>query len=121
MTKNQNAKSAVVGTSRQRYILQTPRKLRRSADLIRGMDYVKAVQVLRFSRLRASTVLLKKLVEAAANASAQKGLTPDALAVSKVAIDEGPTYLRYKARAQGRMYKRLRRTSHISIELSAKG
>jgi large subunit ribosomal protein L22 len=122
MTKNlPENNSVVVSSSKQRFILQTPRKLRRSSDMIRGLSYVKAIQLLRFSRLRASQVILKKLTEAASNAVQQKGVSLESLFVSQISVDEGPVYKRFKPRAQGRMYTRLKRSSHITVQLGVKG
>jgi large subunit ribosomal protein L22 len=67
---------------------------------------------------RASEIVLKKLIEAVANAKDQYGVSPDTLKVSSVFVDEGPTMRRFKPRAQGRIYQRLRRSSHITLTVS---
>ena len=40
------------------------------------------------------------------------------LYISEVFADEGVTYKRARCRAQGRMYRRLKRTSHLTIKLN---
>ena len=55
---------------------------------------------------------------AAANAFEQAGVKSDALKVSEIFADESVTYKRGKPRAQGRIYRRLKRTSHLTIKVS---
>ena len=46
------------------------------------------------------------------------GVKSDALKVSEIFADESVTYKRGKPRAQGRIYKRLKRTSHLTVKVS---
>jgi large subunit ribosomal protein L22 len=64
----------------------------------------------------ASKIVLKKLIEATSNAQ-QKYSIDDAsqMIVSRAFVDEGPVYRRFKTRAQGRIYKRKKQTSHLTI------
>ncbi len=39
----------------------------------------------------------------------------DELKVTKVFVDEGPTYKRIRARAKGRANRIMKRTSHITV------
>ena len=59
----------------------------------------------------------KNLKDEIANA-AQKGMASSTLFISEVFADEGVTYKRARCRAQGRMYRRLKRTSHLTIKLN---
>lgn len=104
--------------SRQRNIMMTPRKMRRAINEIRGKNVNDAYVMLKTMPYRASELVLKKLIEAVASAKQQEGANPDALVVSSVFVDEGPTMRRFKPRAQGRMYQRLRRSSHLTLEVS---
>ena len=65
----------------------------------------------------AARVVEKNLKDAIANAS-QKGMASSMLYISEVFADEGVTYKRARCRAQGRMYRRLKRTSHLTIKLN---
>ncbi|MFM7468559.1 MAG: 50S ribosomal protein L22 [Vampirovibrionales bacterium] len=104
---------------KQRFIFMTPRKVRRVADLIRGKSVVEAFRILKLTPYRASELLLKKLVEASHNYRVQHGVEGLAtLVVSEIMVDEGPRMGRYKPRAQGRIYKRERRLSHMSLTVS---
>ncbi len=105
--------------AKQRFILMTPRKIRRVLDVIRGKRVIEAYAALRLMPYAAATLVLKKLIEAAHNAK-QMGLNPEELIVSRAMADEGPRYRRFKPRAQGRVYRRERRTSHLIVAVGQK-
>ena len=48
----------------------------------------------------------------------QTRLKAEALKISEIYADESATYKRGKPRAQGRIYKRLKRTSHLTVKVS---
>jgi large subunit ribosomal protein L22 len=50
-----------------------------------------------------------------ANAGQKEGVDVDTLFVKRIAVDEGPTMKRFRARAMGRGTRILKRMSHISI------
>ena len=95
--------------ARQTNIKMTARKLRR---------VINEVDMLRFMPYFAARVVEKNLKAAAANAFEQAGVKSDALKVSEIFADESVTYKRGKPRAQGRIYRRLKRTSHLTIKVS---
>ncbi|MDX2086005.1 MAG: 50S ribosomal protein L22 [Candidatus Melainabacteria bacterium] len=99
----------------QKYILMSPRKVRRVVDVIRGKSISEAYQILRLMPYAAAPVVLKKLIDAVHNAKQLHGLLPEHLYVSKVYADEGPVYRRFKPRAQGRIYKIKKKTTHLTI------
>ena len=96
----------------------TARKLRRVINEVRGKAVNDALDMLRFMPDFAARVVEKNLKEAAANAFEQAGVKSDALKVSEIFADESVTYKRGKPRAQGRIYRRLKRTSHLTIKVS---
>jgi large subunit ribosomal protein L22 len=101
--------------ARQKNIWMTPRKLRRVVDQIRGKGVEEAYAILKLMPYKASDVVLKKLVEATHNAALAHGLALSDLTVVEAFVDEGSRITRFKPRAQGRIYKRLKRTSHVAI------
>ncbi len=107
-------------TSKQRYIIMSPRKVRRVINQIRGKSVLEAADMLHFMPYAAAKVIEKNLHAAVANAEQKFQATPEELYVSEVFADEGPTYKRFKPRAQGRVYKRFKRTSHLTLVVSAK-
>ena len=104
--------------ARQRNIKMTARKLRRVINEVRGKAVNDALDMLRFMPYFAARVVEKNLKAAAANAFEQAGVKSDALKVSEIFADESVTYKRGKPRAQGRIYRRLKRTSHLTIKVS---
>lgn len=104
--------------ARQTNIKMTARKLRRVINEVRGKAVTDALDMLRFMPYFAAKVVEKNLKAAAANAFEQAGVKADALKISEIFADESVTYKRGKPRAQGRIYKRLKRTSHLTIKVS---
>ena len=104
--------------ARQTNIKMTARKLRRVINEVRGKAVNDALDMLRFMPYFAARVVEKNLKAAAANAFEQAGVKSDALKVSEIFADESVTYKRGKPRAQGRIYKRLKRTSHLTLKVS---
>ena len=104
--------------ARQTNIKMTARKLRRVINEVRGKAVNDALDMLRFMPYFAARVVEKNLKAAAANAFEQAGVKSDALKVSEICSDESVTYKRGKPRAQGRIYRRLKRTSHLTIKVS---
>ncbi|MBQ2611164.1 50S ribosomal protein L22 [bacterium] len=104
--------------ARQTDIKMTARKLRRVIDAVRGKAVVEAQQVLHFMPYFAAKVVEKNLKAAVANAREQYGVSAEALKISEIFADESVTYKRARTRAQGRMYSRLKRTSHLTVKVS---
>jgi large subunit ribosomal protein L22 len=105
-------------TARQKYIIMSPRKLRRVINLVRGQHVIEAMNNLRLMPYDAASVVSKKLREAIANAQVQYGVNASRLVLSAAFVDEGPSYKRFRPRAQGRMYRREKPTAHLTLEVS---
>ena len=104
--------------ARQTDIKMTARKLRRVINEVRGKAVNEALDMLRFMPYFAARVVEKNVKAAAANAFELSGVRSDALKVSEIFADESVSYKRGKPRAQGRIYKRLKRTSHLTVKVS---
>ena len=103
----------------------TPMKARRVVDLIRGKDTQTAIATLMYAPQAASEQTLKVLQSAIANLrvrSDELGESFDErnLVVSAAFVDEGPTMKRFRPRAQGRAGRINKRTSHITVVVTAK-
>jgi len=98
-----------------RFIRQSPYKVRRVLDLIRGLPVEEAEQVLAFTPRAASEPVRKVLRSATANAEHNHALDADELVVAEAYADEGPTLRRYRPRARGRATRIRKRTSHITV------
>jgi large subunit ribosomal protein L22 len=106
-----------------RHVRVTPRKARRVVDLIRGKHVTEALTILKFSPFSAALPVRKTLESAIANArvkaeQANEPFRENELVISKTFVDEGVTLKRFRARAQGRGARILKRTSHITIVVS---
>ena len=104
--------------AKQTDIKMTARKLRRVINEVRGKAVVEAQTTLRFMPYFAARVVEQNLKAAIANAQEKFGVGPDALKISEIFADESVTSKRGKPRAQGRIYRRLKRTSHLTIKVS---
>ncbi len=100
-----------------RFIPMSPRKVRLVLDLIRGMDAVEAMDLLRFTNKAAARPVYKLVRSAVANAEENFGLSRDDLFVHAIHADDGPTRRWRRFGARGRFKPLLRRTSHITIVL----
>ena len=103
-----------------KYIRVSPRKMRRSIDLIRGRHVEDARRILRLSPMGPNRTLIKVLESAVANAE-QKQAIPENLMVAKAWVDEGPTLKRFRPRAYGRATQVRKRTSHVTVVVETLG
>jgi large subunit ribosomal protein L22 len=87
-------------------------------DQIQGKDVVTAAAMLNYSPRFASDVIAKVLKSAMANAENNLGMDVNKLYVEEVSAGQGPTMKRIRPRAQGRAYRILKRSCHISIILN---
>jgi len=100
-----------------KYVRMSPRKVRFVIAAIKGKRVSEALDILRFIPNHASEPLTKVILSAAANAQESWGAGPDELKVANIIADGGPILKRIRARAQGRAYRILKRTSHITAIL----
>lgn len=101
--------------SRQTDISMPARKLRRVINEVRGKAAVDALKLLKFMPYFAARVVEKNLISAIANANQKWGVSAEELKITAIYADESKTLRRARPRAQGRMYKRLKRTSHLTL------
>ena|SRR3989338_5714546 len=101
-----------------KYVRMSPRKVRRIIDLIRGKDVVSAQNALRFMPHAAARVVEKVLKSAVSNSKQNENLDPNALRISKAYADGSVTLKRWRAMSRGRGFPVLKRTSHVTIEVS---
>jgi large subunit ribosomal protein L22 len=111
----------LVVRARARYVRSAPRKARLVMDHIRGKRVEHAQAILEHAPRAVSTDILKLLNSAVANAESAYELGADELKIHRAYVDEGPTIKRYRPRALGRATKIAKRTSHMTIELTAEG
>jgi large subunit ribosomal protein L22 len=100
----------------------SPRKMRLVADMVRGMDVYKALNVLKFSTKEASNRLEKLVASAIANYEAKTGSKPDenSLFIKEVAVDSAFQLKRLRTAPQGRGYRVRKRSNHVTVILDTK-
>ena len=86
-------------------------------DAIRGKDVESAIGILTYNPRYASSVILKLLQSAIANAENNNNMDVGKLYIAECYAGSAPTMKRIKPRAQGRAYRILKRNSHITIVL----
>ena len=87
-------------------------------DAIRGKDVQTALGILSYNPRYASSLIVKLLKSAIANAENNNGMNPENLYIEECFADKGPTMKRIRPRAQGRAYRIEKRMSHITIVLN---
>lgn len=99
------------------YLRIAPRKVRLIADLIRKKKVDEAEAILNFAKKRGAEPLLKLLKTAIVDARHNFQLEPNNLYISKITVDIGPKYKRWRPRARGAAYEIQKKTSHITLVL----
>jgi len=101
------------------HVRMSPRKMRLVADEVRGYEFTEAVDILKNLPKKASDVILKTVLSAAANAKVLSSeISEDKLYIKKIYVDAGPVWKRFVPRARGRGDRILRRTSRLTVVLS---
>jgi large subunit ribosomal protein L22 len=101
-----------------RHSRQSASKARAVLDVIRGMEYIRARDVLTHLDRAAAVPIGKLLHSCAANAEHNDGLDPNELYVASCFADEGTTLKRWRPRARGRATRIRKRTCHITVILA---
>ena len=100
----------------------SPQKARLVVDEIRGKNAGEAINILRFTKKRASQEIAKVLHSAIANAEQKsENVDVDRLFVSKVFVGDGPRMKRIRPAPQGRAYRYQRRMCHITVVVEEAG
>ncbi|MBQ9429703.1 MAG: 50S ribosomal protein L22 [Clostridia bacterium] len=98
-----------------KYARISPRKVSIVLDLIRGKNVTEALAILQSTPKSASEYLTKLLRSAIANAENNFNMDTSKLYVSECFVCPGPILKRIQPRAQGRAFRILKRTSHVTI------
>lgn len=105
-----------VAKAKLNYLRIAPRKVRRIANLLKGLSVVEAEAELLYRPQRAAKPLLKLLRSAISNAQNQQ-LDKEKLYIADIRVDQGPMLKRYLPRAMGRATLIQKKSSHISLVL----
>jgi len=109
-------------TAQSKYLRMSPQKVRLVVDLIRGQDAGEALNILRFTKKRATREVEKVLRSAIANAEQKsENVDVDRLVVAKAYVDDGPRAKRIRPAPMGRAYRYQRRMSHVTVVVEERG
>jgi len=100
-----------------RYVPMSPQKVRLVLDMIRELDVIEALDILRFTHKAAARTVLKLLKSAISNAEENFGFSRDDLVVHRIYADQGPIRRWRRFGARGRFKPILHRYSHITVVL----
>jgi large subunit ribosomal protein L22 len=111
---------AIEAVAMARHVRASPQKIRLVVDLIRGQRAEDALQILRYTKKRATRDVEKVLRSAIANAErkaedAGASLDVDHLFVSRCFVNEGSRWKRLRPAPMGRAFRYQRRTAHIVV------
>jgi large subunit ribosomal protein L22 len=98
------------------------RKMRLVADLIRGVEVNKALDVLRYNTKEPSKKLEKLLMSAIANwqkKNEDTKIEKSNLFVKEIFVNQGRTLKRLRPAPQGRGYRVRKRSNHVTIILDS--
>lgn len=101
----------------------SPRKMRLVADMVRGIEVNRALDILKFSSKEASRKVEKLLLSAIANwqnKNEGQRLEESNLYVKEIFVDEGRTLKRLRPAPQGRAYRIRKRSNHVTLVLDSK-
>src|SRR5687767_2047608 len=103
-----------------RYIRTSAQKAGLVLALIRGKDVNLALATLRFTRKSVAGDVAKVLRSAIANAQQKDGFSGDVdrLFVSACYADQGPSQKRVRPAPMGRAFRVLKRTAHLTVQVS---
>jgi len=109
----------VEATAKIRFLRVSPRKARLVADEVRGKKVGDALSVLQFGIRRSVSKDIAKLIKSAvANMQSKRSDTTidaEELRIREILVEDGPRLGRFRARAQGRAGRIIKRMCHISV------
>jgi large subunit ribosomal protein L22 len=98
----------------------SPRKVRVSADIVRGCTVTEAIFRLENTVKKSNDPIKKLLLRAVSNAQNNFNLDKETLIISDIQVQEGITMKRWMPRAYGRASEILKRSSHVAVILEGK-
>lgn len=104
--------------AKARHLKISARKLRLSADVVRGARVVNAENTLRAMPQKGAGMVAAALKSAVANAENNHNLRKSGLHIAAITVDEGRTLKRSRPRSRGMAHPILHRTSHLTVVVS---
>jgi len=104
-----------------RYNRQSPYKVRKVLDSVRGFNVGAAINYLHFSPEKASVAIEKTIRSAVANLMQKENsndIDPDVLKIKEAYVNQGPVMKRFRAASMGRASRLRRPSCHLTIILT---
>ena len=101
----------------------SPRKMRLVADLVRGVEVNKALQILKYNTKEASARLEKLLLSAVANwqiKNEDARMEDSGLYVKEIQVDSARVLKRLRPAPQGRAHRIRKRSNHVTVVVGSK-
>jgi large subunit ribosomal protein L22 len=113
---------AVQAHATAKYIRTSAQKAGLVLDLIRGRDVNTALATLKFARKGVARDIEKVLRSAIANATQKEGFGGDVerLFVNACYANQGPSQKRIRPAPMGRAFRVVKRTAHLTVQVSEK-
>ncbi len=105
-----------------RYIHQSPFKVRKTLDSVRGMSVENALNYLHFSTEKAAKVIEKTIRSAVSNLlneNENADVDQDSLKLQEAYVNGGPVMKRFRAASMGRASRLRRPTSHLTVVIKS--
>lgn len=100
----------------------SPRKMRLLADLVRGEEVNKALDILKFSQKEASQRLEKLILSAVSNWQVKNEgvrIEDSHLFIREISVDSARVLKRLQTAPQGRAYRIRKRSNHVTVVLDS--
>ena len=111
----------MVTQAKLRFCKTSAQKARLVVDQIRGRDVGEALSILHYSRKIVAKDVEKLLRSAVANAQqGERRVDVDDLFVSRAAVDGGRIEKRVRVRSMGRIFRIMKRSCHVSLQLDSR-
>ena len=127
-SRKHNSAEAAKTARKSQYIAKlndcptSPRKMRLVADLIRGIEVERGLQILKHTRKDAAERYYKLLASAIANWQAKNEgsrLEDSNLVVKTISVDSGRILKRLQPAPQGRAHRIKKRSNHVTVSLGS--
>ncbi len=111
----------MVTEARLRFLKTSAQKTRLVVDQIRGKKVGEALSILHYSRKTVAKDLEKLVRSAVANAQqGERRVDVDDLYVTRATVDGGPIDKRVRVRSMGRVFRIMKRSCHVTLQLDTR-
>lgn len=108
----------MIGRARLKYLGVSAQKTRLVVDQVRGKSVEEALSILRYSPKLVARDVEKLVKSALANAQQKDSkVDVDSLVVARATVDDAPAMKRIRHRSMGRVYRILKRSCHVTLDL----